>query len=220
MDINFRHLEIFVVVVELKSMSRSAKKIHMSQPAVSQTIIELEKQLNTKLFERLNRKLILTFTGEVFYTYAKKILGLVNEAESSIKDIANVNTGKIKIGASSTYGIYLLPRIIAEFQKKYKNVELVFTIDNTHIIEDLIIHHKIDIGIVEGLNYSADLISKKLFDDELSFICSIDHDWAKEGRLEVNPAELDSQTFVLREKGSGTRQVIDEVIQFNKKTAL
>jgi len=216
MTINFRHLEIFVAAAELRSMSSAAKKIHMSQPAVSQTIIELEKLLNTKLFDRLNRKLVLTFSGEVFYSYAQKILGLIHEADSSIKDITNVHTGKIKIGASSTYGIYLLPKIIAEFQKQYEDVELVFTIDNTHIIEELILNHQIDIGIVEGLNYSGDLISKKLFDDELSFICSIDHEWVKEGRLEAEPADLSSQTLILREKGSGTRQVIDDVIQYKK----
>ncbi|WP_084268863.1 LysR family transcriptional regulator [Oceanobacillus damuensis] len=216
MNINFRHLEILVVVVEEKSMTKAAKILHMSQPAVSQTIIEIEKQLNTRLFDRLNKKLILTYTGEVFYSYAQKILGLIDIAESSIKDITNVHTGKIKIGASTTYGIYLLPKIIAEFQKQYKHIELEFTIDNTHIIEDLILNHKIDIGIVEGLNYSADIKSKKLFDDNLSLICSIDHDWVKEGKFEVGSSDLATQTLILREKGSGTRQVIDDVINFHQ----
>ncbi len=216
MNINLRQLEIFMNVANTGNMTKAAKKLYMSQPAVSQTIIELENNFETKLFERLNRKLILTYAGEVLFSYAKKVIGLIDEATSTIEDISKAHTGKIKVGASTTYGIYLLPKIIAEFQKHYPNVEVEFTIDNTHIIEDLIINRKIDIGIVEGINYSPEIKSEKLFDDKLSLICSYNHKWVKTKKFEVTPEDLGSEVLILREKGSGTRQVIDDVIKYNK----
>jgi DNA-binding transcriptional LysR family regulator len=209
---NLRHLNIFKTVAEVGSMSRAGKILYMSQPAVSQTIIELEDHLNSKLFERSSRKLFLTYSGQIFYDYTLKILTLVDEAQNSLKDISNARKGKIILGASTTIGIYLVPKIIAEFMKQYPSIEIKYIIDNTRVIEQMILEHEIDVGLVEGSNYSKETVLKHFLDDELYLICSSDHRWVKNGHSIIEPQEISSQMLILREKGSGTREVIEKVM--------
>ncbi|MDN5312038.1 MAG: LysR family transcriptional regulator, transcriptional activator of the cysJI operon, partial [Thermoanaerobacteraceae bacterium] len=101
---NFRKLKVFTTVCDCGSMSEAAKKLYMTQPAVSQAILELEEELDVHLFDRINKKLLLTYPGEVLLEYARRILVLVEETQSTMKDIANMNTGKLRIGASTTIG--------------------------------------------------------------------------------------------------------------------
>ncbi|EGD52524.1 transcriptional regulator, LysR family [Thermoanaerobacter ethanolicus JW 200] len=101
---NLRQLKIFLTVCESGSMSKAAKKLYMTQPSISQTISELEQELNVKLFERMSKKLLLTYAGEVLKEYAKRISSLVEEAQSTLLDISNLKAGKLRIGASTTVG--------------------------------------------------------------------------------------------------------------------
>ncbi|MFZ5988408.1 MAG: selenium metabolism-associated LysR family transcriptional regulator [Bacillota bacterium] len=209
---NLRHLYMFKTVAEEGSMSKAGKILYMSQPAVSQTILELEETLNVKLFERLNKKLVLTNPGEILYSYAKRILLLVNEAENSMKDISNATKGKLTLGASTTIGIYLVPKIVGHFIQQYPRIDINYMIDNTRIIEQMILDHKIDIGLVEGTSYSKEIAVHHFLDDELHLTCSPEHSWIKAGQLSVEPEEISSQSLILREKGSGTRQVVEKAM--------
>lgn len=212
---NLRQLQIFVTVTETGKMSETGRQLYMTQPAVSQTISELEEDLQIKLFDRMNRKLYLTNAGELLYNYSKKILLLVNEAKSSIEDMANMKMGRLRVGASTTIGIYLLPRIVGDFTKRYENIDSYFTIDNTGVIEEMILNNHIDIALVEGLIHSRDIIVKHFLDDELYLICSKNHRWARRKELSIDLEEITGEPLIVREKGSGTREVFEKVLDKN-----
>ena len=207
---NFRRLHIFKVVCESDTLTEAAKKLYMTQPAISQTISELESELNIPLFERINKKLTLTYAGESLYQYSKRILNLIDEAKHTLEDISNRKKGRLRIGASTTIGIYLLPKIIGEFQQQYLTIDLPFLIDNTEVIERLIHEHQIDVGLVEGPIHS-NVQTLSFFEDELVLVCSPAHPWAKKGK--VYPSAIEQEPMIVREKGSGTREVFETVMR-------
>lgn len=210
--VTLRDIEIFVTVCELKSMSAAAKKLYMSQPAISQAISQMEGELQVRLFDRIGRKLSLTYAGEILYSYGKRILNLVKEAESTLDDVRNMRMGRLRVGTSTTVGIYLLPEIIGEFRKKF-NIDVYFTIGNTAEIEKLILDNSIDLGIVEGPVHSRDIVVTPYIDDELYLVCSKSHRWAK--KKNISPAEIENEDIIMREKGSGTREVFEEAMARN-----
>ncbi|MBM7555417.1 selenium metabolism-associated LysR family transcriptional regulator [Halanaerobacter jeridensis] len=203
---NLRQLRIFHSVSQEKSMSATAEKLHITQPAISQTIANLEQELEVKLFERLNRRLVLTNTGQVLLDYSTRILNLVEEAEQTIEDINNLEQGTLRIGASMTIGTYLLPAIINKFHKQYPKLKIKFVIDNTAVIEKMVLENEIDLGLVEGPTPNNNIIREAFFDDHLLLICAANHHWAKQEI--IKPSALKDERFIMREKGSGTREVI------------
>ena len=213
---NLRQLELFTEVAETGIVSHAAKKLYMSQPAVSQTIADLEDSLGLKLFDRLKHKMQLTFAGEVLYQYSKKILSLVDEAESQMLDMANLKRGKLRLGASTTIGIYLLPHLLGAFKQKYETIQSNCVIDNTSVIEEMLLTNQLDIGFVEGLVHSGEIVIEKVMDDEIWLICSPQHRWAREGRLAIDPVEIAGEALILREQGSGTREVVEKKLKEQK----
>jgi DNA-binding transcriptional LysR family regulator len=204
---NLRQLKIFVVVCKTKSMSTTAKELYMTQPAISQTISNLEDSLNVKLFDRIKRRLELTYAGKILLRYSKRILNLVDETENTIEDIVNMNQGELRIGASMTIGTYLLPQIIEDFQQKHQGIKLPFTIDNTSVIEEMILDNDIDLALVEGPIHSKDISIEHFFDDQLYLMCSTKHRWSNLEKLA--PEKIKEEDFIMREKGSGTREIIE-----------
>lgn len=213
---NLRELNIFITVCEYGSMSETARKLFITQPAISQSISELEEEYNVKLFDRIGKKLILTNAGEILRDYGKKILILVNEAENSLKDISNMRAGRLRIGASRTAGTYLLPSLIGKFIKTHKKIDLPYIIDNTSAIEKMILDNEIDLGIVEGPIHSKDIIINHFLDDELYLICSSSHHFSK--RNSINIKEIADENMIIRERGSGTREVFEETMSKNNVT--
>ncbi|NNG65956.1 selenium metabolism-associated LysR family transcriptional regulator [Caldanaerobacter subterraneus] len=210
---NLRQLKIFLTVCQEGSMSKAAKKLYMTQPSISQTIGELEQELNIKLFERINKHLYLTYPGEILREYSKRIISLLEEAENTLLDISNLKTGKLRVGASTTIGTYLIPKILSEFRKKYENTSIFFNIDNTEVIEKQILENSIDIGIVEGPIHSQDIIIEPFIEDELYLVCSKGHRWALKKVIE--PWEIEEEELIIREKGSGTREVFETIMSAN-----
>ncbi len=210
--VTLRDIEIFVTVCELKSMSAAAKKLYMSQPAISQAISQMEGELQVRLFDRIGRNLSLTYAGEILYSYGKRILNLVKEAESTLDDVKNMRMGRLRVGTSTTVGIYLLPEIIGEFRKKF-SIDVYFTIGNTAEIEKLIFNNSIDLGIVEGPVHSRDIVVTPYIDDELYLVCSKSHRWAE--KKSISPAEIENEDIIMREKGSGTREIFEETMARN-----
>ena len=213
---DLRKLNIFITVCKYGSMSKAGENLYMSQPAISQAIHDLEEELNIKLFDRIKRQLILTHAGKTLLEYARRILLLVEEAENNISDIANMNRGRLRIGSSTTIGTYLLPKLIGEFKKSYQKIDIPFVIDNTQVIKDKILDYEIDVALVEGPVHSDDIIVKPCYDDQLYLICSKDHPWAS--RKIINPNEIKGENFIIREPGSGTREVIENTMAKHKLT--
>lgn len=201
-------LKVFCTVAETKSFSKASEIIHLTQPAVSLQIQALEELYETKLFDRSSSSVTLTKAGEVLYKYAKEILSLYAEAEKNIGDMTGLVKGSIKIGASTTIGNNLLPNIISDFKKTRPKIKIHMLVGNTKRIVEQLNSGTIDFGIVEGDVPKQKIISEKLIEDELCVIVPAFHSWAK--KKDISILELTKEPFIIREEGSGTRQVIEK----------
>lgn len=203
-------LKVFCTVAETKSFSKTSEIIHLTQPAVSLQIQALEEIYETKLFDRSSSFINLTPAGEIFYRYAKDILNLYAEAEKEIGKITGLIKGSITIGASTTIGNYVLPAVIADFKKNHPKIKINVFIGNTKRVVDLLNSGGIDIGLVEGETSKHKMKTDPIIEDELAFIVPPLHTWAK--KKVVSILEVTKEPFILREEGSGTRQMIEKYL--------
>ena len=199
-------LRVFCAVAETKSFSKASERIHLTQPAVSLQIQAMEELYETRLFDRSGNTINLTPAGEILYKRAKEILALYAEAERNISEITGAIKGALNIGASSTLGNYLLPSIISAFKKKVPQVNISLVVSNTKTITEKLNAGEIDIALVEGDVSKQRFAVETLISDELVVIMSPAPPWAE--RRNIPAIELTKEPFILREEGSGTRQII------------
>lgn len=209
MDI--RHLRIFIAVAEEGKMSTAAAKLFVSQPTVSQTIRELEENYNVLLFERLCRKLHITNEGKKLLGYAKKVIKQFDELEEKMKSITDID--KIKIGSTITIGNCLISDIVKAIKDRHPNIEAYGYINNTQMVEERILNSELDIAIIEGEIKSPNIISIPEIEDHLVLVCGKDHELADREYVEL--VELTEMDFVMREKGSGTRELFENYMYEN-----
>ena len=189
-------------------MTRAAEIVYMTQPSVSQVIAELEKEYGVRLFERLNHRLYLTAAGEQLRSYASHIVNLSEQVKKELAD--QTAQGAIRVGASLTIGAHLLPGIIKAYRQELPEVEIFTQVDNTSVIEKLIMEDRIDLGLVEGPVYSAHIREEMLCEDDLVIICGPGHPFWGEGMIEIN--RLAGKPFIIREQGSGTRDIFEKIM--------
>jgi len=207
-------LKVFCAVADTGSFSKASKMVNLTQPAVSLQIQALEESYETALFERSGKNITLTPAGKLLYQYAKDILNLYTTVEKEINNLTGLSKGSLQIGASSTIGNYLLPTVIIAFKKKYPKIDVNLFVSNTKGIIELLNAGRIDIGLVEGDVPKQSLDVEKLLEDELVLIMPPDHLWVK--RKNISVSELLSQSVIMREDGSGTRQMIEKHLIANK----
>ncbi len=200
-----RHLEIFLRVAETKSMSTAAKELFISQPTVSGSIAELEREYNVRLFERLNKRLYITEAGEKLRIYAGKMLNLQNEIQRQMSSAED--TTPVRIGATVTIGTSLLPGYIS----RIKETNILVSIDNTQNIRQGILNNTLDMGLVEGRITDEDVKAIPFMKDEMMMICRKDYKYA--GKETISLSEINGEPMILREENSGTRMVIDEAYE-------
>jgi LysR family transcriptional regulator, transcriptional activator of the cysJI operon len=205
---NFRHLKIFITVCEVGNMTRAAKGLYMTQPSVSQAITDLEKYYGVRLFERLNHRLFLTAAGDRLLSYARHILNLSEQAQKELADLSQ--GGSVRIGASLTIGAYLLPGIVSFFRTRFPEIEVFTRVDNTSVIEGLLLEDQLDLGLVEGPVYSPHILEECFSDDYLVFIASPQHPLSQQSRWQVK--DLANQIFIVREAGSGTQDIFEHAM--------
>lgn len=204
----FRHLEIFITVAETLNMSESAEKLFIAQPSVSQSVAELERHLKTRLFERLGRRLYLTSKGSEFLSYARHIMTLARDAESHMsKDKMG---GTLRIGGTMSVATSVLCTLVKDFSTAHLQVRPALTVANTASLEKELLDDTIDIALIEGTVKSSHLAVFPVMDDELLIVTSADHKLAQ--KKSVSKAELQGQSFFIREEGSGTRQLFESVM--------
>lgn len=205
-------LKVFCTVAETKSFSKASEIIHLTQPAVSLQIQALEELYETKLFDRSSSTVSLTHAGEILYRYAKEILSLYATAEKNIGELTGLVKGRVSVGASTTIGNHLLPSVLADFRRTHPKIKINLFVGNTKRIVELLNSGNIDFGIVEGDVARQKLTIEKLLSDELVVIIPALHPWAK--KKEVSIYDVIKEPFILREEGSGTRQILEKY--FNK----
>jgi DNA-binding transcriptional LysR family regulator len=203
-------LEVFIKVVEKMSFSKAAEELHMTQPAVSQYIRSLEEELGVRLLERNNKLVRLNRAGEIVYHHAKEIVALDLKMHNLIADLTNQAAGRLAIGASYTFGEYILPHIIARLQANYPQIRPTITIHNTKEITDLVKTYQLDIGLIEGNLPDNRLHSEIVAEDLMSIVASPKHRLL--GRR-ITMADLADETWILREKGSGTREAAENLFE-------
>lgn len=212
-----RYLQVFVTVAEKQNFSRAADEHHMTQPAVSQYIRAFEDTMGARLLERNNKYVRLNKAGEIVYHYAKEILGLYTKMENLVDDLENKASGPLSIGASYTFGEYVLPRIIANLLEVYPDIHPTVTIGNTAKIAELVTNHQLDIGIVEGHFNDQQLIEEIFAEDLMMIVASPDHHLALR-EDEVTIESLVNETWIVREHGSGTREATEKLFKMFELT--
>jgi DNA-binding transcriptional LysR family regulator len=209
-----RQLEVFLAVAREKSFSLAAKKIHSSQPTLSEHISELEGELGKQLFFRRGRRRIVTVTeaGRVFEQFAERAVSAVEGARQALAELDGLAHGSLLIGASTTPGLYVLPGIVAAFRTKYPGVDVKLQIANSQTIEARVRERELDLGIVGGhaLRPGQECLAAGML-DELVLIVSPAHAWAR--RRDVTPESLATEPLLVREEGSATRSVTERALQ-------
>lgn len=204
-------IRVFLTVAEKKNFSHAAKALSLTQPAVSFQIQTLEQYYGTILFDRVNRNITLTAAGELLKEYALHMNKLQSELEREMQKLTGKVKGELQIGASTTIGEYILPRLIGSFKKKYPEVMVSLEINNTLEIAKSVLENSLDIALVEGPVTNSNLIVEDFLDDELVLIVPPTHPWAN--REEISIEELKEYPFISREKGSGTRSVTEKAFK-------
>ena len=200
-----RRLQVFHAVAELNSFTRAGKRLHMTQPAVTFQIRQLEQHFNTRLFDREHNRIELTAAGRRVAEYAARILALYSEMEGSLRELTDDMAGTLMLGASMTIAEYDLPRLLVRFKQRFPEVNVRLLMSNSDGIVQMVVENKIDLGLVEGPVHNRSLAVRRYDLDKLVVALAPDHALANRPRIPF--AALRGVPLILREEGSGTREV-------------
>ncbi|ACL23448.1 LysR family transcriptional regulator [Chloroflexus aggregans] len=211
MTLNLHLLRIYVAVLDHGSFTRAAEALTMSQSAVSRAVQELERQLGTVLLERRPRGVAPTEAGVILGEHARRIFAHERLAIESLNELRGLQRGRLAIGASSTIGTYLLPPLLGAYHRQYPGIELFLNIGNTQQVMEHLLEYRIEVAYVEGPVTPDERLQITLWrDDELVVIAAPDHPLAR--RAHLTEADIIGAPFVLREPGSGTREVMEQAL--------
>lgn len=208
MALNFHQLHIFYTVSERGSFSAAAQALHMTQPAVTMQIQSLEEYFGTKLFHRSTKKIELTDAGKVLMVYARRSIDLVKETDMAMSKFTHMLQGRLLLGASLTVGEYILPRLLGPFNQEYPNIAIQMKVMNTTQILEELLKHQLTFGLIEAQVVHPDVHTEPVLRDELKLIVPKGHPLTK--RDGVTMVDVLQYPIILREQGSGTRQVLEE----------
>ena len=216
-DIDLHKLEIFYWVAELKSFSQAAELLSLRQPTVSAHVQELESGLGDKLLYRIRGRVSLTPLGELLLDRAKTLLAFKRETVAAIEQFHGTLSGELWIGGSNVPGEYLLPQRLGAFTRKYPAIRPILRIgDSAEIIDDLL-DGKVELGIVGFKSDDARLTFEKVWDDEMILAVPKDHAWSR--RKSVQLADLRTEKFISRERGSGTLDSLRQLLTKSKQSS-
>lgn len=212
-----RRLKVFHTVARLLSFTKAAEELHMTQPAVTFQVRQLEEYFNTRLFDRTHNKVNLTPAGERVSEFAERIFDLYEEMENRVRDLTGEISGALTIGASTTIAEYMLPALLGEFKNRYPDINLRLKVSNSEGIVSMVEHNVIDLGVVESPVNNKNLIVEVCHEDQLVVVAAPDHDLVKRGG-KVTASDIVRYPFVSREEGSGTREVVMRYLMEHKIT--
>jgi DNA-binding transcriptional LysR family regulator len=208
--ITLTQLHTFVAVARQRHFTRAAAELNVAQSSVSYQVREIERQWKVRLVEVVGKRVYLTDAGERLFARATSLLNDVEDLEREMRDYGAGVLGRLRLGATHTVGGYALPSVLAPFRAARPHLELRLHIDNVRAIEQMLLDRTVDLGIVEWPVDSPALLSQPLRRDALVLIAPPDHPLVR--RTSIDPSDLQGQTFVQREPGSGIRTLVEQVL--------
>lgn len=209
MRYSLRQIEVFVAIAQCENVSRAADALSLSQSASSAALAELEHQFGRQLFDRHGKRLHLNELGRMLLPRAVELLDRAREVEALLR--GEHGLGSLKVGATLTIGNYLLPLIVAGFLQRHPESGVQLQVHNTAMIAAQLLHHEIDIGLIEGQVRDVDIEVEPWVDDELVVFCAPSHPLAARGEARLE--ELAAEPMILRERGSGTRDTFEHAVR-------
>ena len=207
---NFR-LKVFRAVAEHLNFRRAAEELCLTQPAVTLQIKALEQHLGVQLFDRSGVRIALTPAGNMLLKYAGKIDKLETAAMAALSQFADGQRGELRIGASLTIAQYILPHLLGTFQQQHPQVRPHVTTCNTEQVLEALVAHEVSLGFIEGPTLRRDVRTEVFLEDEIVLMVPPAHEWSERGFVE--PDELKQERLLMRERGSGTRRVVEMALQ-------
>jgi DNA-binding transcriptional LysR family regulator len=204
-------LQVFNTVAKRLNFTKAAGELFITQPAVTKHIQEIENHFKVKLFERNGSKIKLTPAGETLLHYTDQLFTVYRNMEFELNTFTQQHTGKLRIGASTTVAQYVLPPVLAAFHKKFRDIKVTLTINNTGQIEEALQNKDIELGIIEGQSKNKLFKYTEFVNDELVLVANIHHPMAKKDM--IKPEELLKIPLLLREPGSGTLEVLAHALK-------
>lgn len=201
-----RRLQVFYTVARLLSFTKAAETLHMTQPAVTFQVRQLEDHFDTRLFDRTHNRVALTEAGRKAYEYAEEIFSLYAEMENTVKELTGDVSGALTMGASTTIAEYMLPALLRGFTMEFPDINLRLKVSNTEGIVSMVENSMIDLGVVEGPVSNKNLLVEVCRIDQLVVVVPPGHPIAS--RDSISMEEVMEYPFICREEGSGTRDVI------------
>jgi len=216
LQIDFRHLESFCRVADLKSFSKAADDLFLTQPTVSGHILSLEQSLSLRLFDRASREVRLTKSGEVFQEYASKILSLRKDLLNALSEFSQGIRGELSLGASTIPGEYLLPKLMGDFKREHPHFMISLKIADTKEVIQYVLQDHVEFGIIGAKLSHPSLHYEKYEEDEIIVVGPSDHPLTRKKR--VNLDELLKEPWIIREEGSGTRIAVEKALRRKAKS--
>ena len=202
-----RRLQVFATVARLLSFTKAAESLHMTQPAITFQVRQLEEYFNTRLFDRTHNRITLTDAGKLVKQYADQIIDMYNEMDNEVRTLTGDVQGPLIIGASTTIAEYFIPSVIGAFQRGYPEVKVRLNVANTNGTIHMVENNHIDIGIVEGQVVNKNLVKEVIWNDELVVVCPVGHSLTESKKISLQ--DVFHHPFISREEGSGTREVVE-----------
>jgi DNA-binding transcriptional LysR family regulator len=216
LQIEFRHLETFCRVAELKSFSKAADDLFLTQPTISGHILSLEQSLSLRLFDRASREVRLTKSGEVFQDYALKILSLRKDLLNALSEFSLGIRGELTLGTSTIPGEYLLPRLIGDFKKEHPSFVISLKIADTKEVIQYVLQDHVEFGIIGAKLNHPSLHYEKFEEDEIIVVAPSGHPLARKKKVCLD--ELLKEPWIIREEGSGTRIAVEKALRRKGKS--
>ena len=216
LQIDFRHLETFCRVASLKSFSKAAEDLFLTQPTVSGHILSLEQSLSLRLFDRTSREVRPTKAGEVFLKYASKILSSRKDLLNALSEFSQGIRGELFLGASTIPGEYILPGLVGDFKKEHPHFILSLKIADTKEIIHDVLQDDVEFGMIGAKLDHPSLHFEKYEEDEIIVVASSGHPLARKKRVDVE--EILREPWIIREEGSGTQMAVEKALRRKGKS--
>ncbi len=212
-NITMQQMEALIKLVEERSFSRAAKKMYLTQPSLTKHIKNLEELVNARVVNRKNTGISLTPEGKILYDYARRIFKLMGEAKEKIERVREDESGSVFISASTIPSTYILPHVLNVFNKDYADIHCYVQMNDSEATLNMILDNQAEIGFIGKSVSSSKLNIEPIWRDRLVLVVPEGHPWHRKKKITME--KLSREPFIIREKGSATRSILEEYLQKN-----